>query len=1603
MYGSGGIISKGAGVAASEGGGGAAMNENNELGRSGQHTSEAGWQRATVSAHASDAGWQRGAVSAHTTSPSQSFVDSMARRSRQPQTVTARMVDPSMADDTMWTASGHASHGLASVSADYPPRHNSHYGGYSPSMQYRHNQQQQPTLAALALADSRGQLDSGLGHYYQQPGRMRPDYRASQGFYSEPASGAGSPVFSVSSASARGPPMRSGGSVDYAMLNSGMAPGASALGVMFPSTATTKTIADAAVQRGSSSSRRNSRDSNQRNTELGGARTVQRDAVASHESARSDILAHGAGVPSMYGDSAGHPSMYGESAGHLSMYSDSAGQPSIYADGAGQPSQLSVLPEDSLDGVGANGNNRRHMAHSELTPQPSLPSTPSASAASLTAASSSFSFRNQRVQSHHQSTYSTSSQHQPHHYQQHPAPGNGAIGSNPNRHSTATNNNRDSMFLRLKEKIKYFKPRSRPQSDNLTDRRPQGLGPQNTGQQVSPSFKGSKSPGSVPQLFGTPLAYAVKVAGVHVGRVAASGEACVVPTLVAVCGQHLWDHGQQTQGIFRVNGSMKRVQRLQEEFNTPPSYGRHAEWDGYTLHDAATILRRYLTSLPESVISSEHYSAFMDKLADTVPDDVKARDYGTMIEHLLPEARHTLLYMLELLAGFARPANNERTLMNSSNLAAVLQPCLLVHPGHIANPQEYSKAKDVVEFLIVHAAAIYPANRASGSMASEHTACAGLIVFETGEAHSVDGDRGKFVASDDGATLDTGAADGRGVQQQQQNRWSSTYTRESTATAVQPGELAPAAQHVANGSVQGAGPNVGTVPPRGDSLVAVDMTMSTPVMSSAGHGMSVLSSTPVLSSAGQGVATLSSTSQVRSLGSVTARLYDPESPPHDDSSSGLQPFGSHSNMALNSIQYQYTVPSQARTREAWAGSSTEPTTATEPRSPTSARPRRSLSFVVASAATEDVESEEMDASTHDMMNRSSNAVHARRAGHINVPAGADMRLGLGQNRFKKLPPIPQRVVSATASIPVDLAGLPRSASESVPQTQRHEVRRTAATFDSGSGYQIYPRAQPPRTVSVVTGSMASSKTSSAHGQPLSMGQPVNAELPINTELPNTRQSINTEQSVNAGYSSNTGHSINTGQSINTERAAAQAWIGTPEMGAGGRATWLSEDAPEDDYEFIGGKQTHRSSGARAHPTTMTTSRDAPDGEHLRHGAEMAAAAAALTDAQQQKLHPIGHADPMPMSQKPTTASPQGQVSNIKLQQQRGVVSADGSKDKTSMTRLKNIFRMGHGGKSKGPNVDHIEDDGARLTKPISSPLLTPGKFQHQPHSVAAFAGPVFSGAAAPAAVPNVRGLARRDLPRPPQPPKPVESAIGRLQVAVPAGHLSIVYPDSPMSKADTLGRISTDSALKRQSVGPAAGRSGHAYLVNPDKYEESDQFEFDEDDGYKGADLHAAASNTTTLRPTSQMHPQSYRRAAQPGYLTSSATFGQSSEGRRVYGMQRMADSDTQIDRRLPTDTYVLPAISNGSPLLAGMEFDSPTAPSLPQTPYRRSRMYHEATSAVRDDDDASGTNSPRRSRSLRNTITSLRRKLSKSSRSGAPSGSPDASIEETAPTASVH
>lgn len=87
-----------------------------------------------------------------------------------------------------------------------------------------------------------------------------------------------------------------------------------------------------------------------------------------------------------------------------------------------------------------------------------------------------------------------------------------------------------------------------------------------------------------------------------------------IPIVVAKCGVYLKNNGLTVEGIFRVGGSSKRLKELQVIFNTPPDFGKNLNWDGFTVHDAASILRRYLNALPEPLIPLELYEEFRDPL-----------------------------------------------------------------------------------------------------------------------------------------------------------------------------------------------------------------------------------------------------------------------------------------------------------------------------------------------------------------------------------------------------------------------------------------------------------------------------------------------------------------------------------------------------------------------------------------------------------------------------------------------------------------------------------------------------------------------------------------------------------------------------------------------------------------------------------------------------------------------------------------------------------------------------------------------------------------------------------------------------------------------------
>ena len=169
------------------------------------------------------------------------------------------------------------------------------------------------------------------------------------------------------------------------------------------------------------------------------------------------------------------------------------------------------------------------------------------------------------------------------------------------------------------------------------------------------------------------------------------------------------------EGIFRLAGSAKRIKDLQTVFNSPDRYGKGLDWTGYTVHDAANILRRYLNQLPEPIVPLDFYERFRQPLRpyqsrqqeNGQPHEIDMSmdqhgkavlSYQKLITELPPLNRQLLLYILDLLAVFASKSDLNR--MTAANLAAIFQPGIISHPQHDMSPNEYRLSQDVLIFLI---------------------------------------------------------------------------------------------------------------------------------------------------------------------------------------------------------------------------------------------------------------------------------------------------------------------------------------------------------------------------------------------------------------------------------------------------------------------------------------------------------------------------------------------------------------------------------------------------------------------------------------------------------------------------------------------------------------------------------------------------------------------------------------------------------------------------------------------------------------------------------------------------------------------------------------
>ncbi|OAA80085.1 GPI biosynthesis protein Pig-F [Akanthomyces lecanii RCEF 1005] len=234
---------------------------------------------------------------------------------------------------------------------------------------------------------------------------------------------------------------------------------------------------------------------------------------------------------------------------------------------------------------------------------------------------------------------------------------------------------------------------------------------------ILPSKNQEQHETRAPGIFGVPLRQSITYANVAISLIDEQGQSYIygyVPIVVAKCGVFLKEKATGVEGIFRLSGSEKRIKELKSVFDSPDRYGKGLVWDGYTVHDAANVLRRYLNDLPEPVVPLDLYEKFRDPLRGAtkqvagdaegpqfVPDfDEMAaiQTYQRLITELPPLNRQLLLYILDLLAVFA--AKSEENRMTSQNLAAIFQPGMLSHPQHAMAPEEYRLNQCVIIFLI---------------------------------------------------------------------------------------------------------------------------------------------------------------------------------------------------------------------------------------------------------------------------------------------------------------------------------------------------------------------------------------------------------------------------------------------------------------------------------------------------------------------------------------------------------------------------------------------------------------------------------------------------------------------------------------------------------------------------------------------------------------------------------------------------------------------------------------------------------------------------------------------------------------------------------------
>jgi len=165
-------------------------------------------------------------------------------------------------------------------------------------------------------------------------------------------------------------------------------------------------------------------------------------------------------------------------------------------------------------------------------------------------------------------------------------------------------------------------------------------------------------------VFGVPLDYLL------------TRDDSAIPAVVYQCIRAIDLYGLDAEGIYRVSGERRHVERMKAIFDNDASCLDFQRPDDF-FHDVnsvASVLKQFFRELPDPLFTNQLYSEFI--AASRVDDDITRRDSLHALINRLPDPNYATLRILILHLNRVQERSNINR-MNHGNLAICFGPTLM--------------------------------------------------------------------------------------------------------------------------------------------------------------------------------------------------------------------------------------------------------------------------------------------------------------------------------------------------------------------------------------------------------------------------------------------------------------------------------------------------------------------------------------------------------------------------------------------------------------------------------------------------------------------------------------------------------------------------------------------------------------------------------------------------------------------------------------------------------------------------------------------------------------------------------------------------------------